>query len=143
MGLLARRESRGGFKAAGPFPGDLEREKTRQWARRRLGLTSPLIGRKAGCVNSCDRSAANVRRNRRRNPWASLTGSASLPLSHLSDLRGCSTRLRPASSTTERLYGKTLRIFAISTSTKSRVFEIGIPVPNNVYFIVRLVSPGY
>jgi hypothetical protein len=35
------------------------------------------------------------------SPWAFLTGLAFLPSSRSSALRGCSTRLRPASSTTE------------------------------------------
>src|SRR5262245_61904909 len=59
-----------------------------------------LIGRKAGCVNP-RANAANSRWIRRWSPWASLTGLASLPSSRLSALRGCFTRLRPASSTTE------------------------------------------
>ena len=37
----------------------------------------------------------------RWSPWAFLTGLAFLPSSRPSALRGCSTRLRPASSTTE------------------------------------------
>jgi hypothetical protein len=45
------------------FSEDLEREKTHQRARQRVALTCALIGRKAGCANPRDRSAANVRRN--------------------------------------------------------------------------------